>query len=152
MRKWYPFILILFVLSSCSGSPLTPAPTEGIEPTLTPTTPPVVSYFPRPQDASLTRGEVYPDSADLLISGSTPAPVNVVIKGSLPNPCYQLRVLFEPPDADNQVRLQLYSVVDLSLICAQVIQDFELTIPLGTFPAGHYSVWINAINIGEFDS
>ncbi len=34
----------------------------------------------------------------------------------------------------------------------QVIEPFATTVSLGTFPAGHYSVYVNNELIGEFDS
>ncbi len=144
-------VLIVIFLTSCRAAPATPVPTEPPAATVAPTTTPTNSWLPQPGDAWLTRGEVYPDAADILISGSNPVVVNLVVKGSLPNPCHQVRVLFDPPDGDNQVRLQLYSVVDPTLICIQVLQDFELSIPLGSYPPGAYSVWINNVQIGEFE-
>jgi hypothetical protein len=32
------------------------------------------------------------------------------------------------------------------------VEPFEATIDLGTYPSGHYSVWVNGELAGEFDS
>ncbi len=48
--------------------------------------------------------------------------------------------------------LDVYSVVDPSLVCIMVIKPFNVTIPLGTFSGGHFSVFANGQLIGEFDA
>jgi hypothetical protein len=32
------------------------------------------------------------------------------------------------------------------------VEPFEANIDLGTYPSGHYSVWVNGELAGEFDS
>ena len=148
-------LLTLFLLASCSNPTITPIPPDtpissdpdtGLPPD------PSDSYIPEDDDANLSQGKVYLDSTDMLVLESYPVQINLLLKGSLPTPCHKLRVLVHEPDADKRIDIDVYSVVDSSLICIQVLEAFERTIPLGSFPTGHYTVWINSEKIGEFDS
>jgi hypothetical protein len=38
------------------------------------------------------------------------------------------------------------------MACIQVLEPFQEQIDLGTFPSGHYSVWLNGEWVGEFDA
>jgi hypothetical protein len=83
---------------------------------------------------------------------SFPPQFMLSLKGNLPTPCHQLRVNVNPPDADNKIMVDVYTVSNPDMICAQVLQPFSETIELGTFPGGHYSVCVNGQLAGEFDS
>ena len=109
-------------------------------------------YLPQREDGNLTRGNVFIDSSDLLIMESYPIQVALTMKGSLPTPCNQLRVIAKPPDEQNQIQIEVYSVIDPEQACVQVLEPFEANIGLGSFPTGHYSVWVNGGTIGEFDA
>jgi hypothetical protein len=67
-------------------------------------------------------------------------------------PCNQLRVADNPPDEQNRIDVDVYSVSDPTQMCIQVLEPFEANIGLGSFPSGHYSVWVNGDMVGEFDS
>jgi inhibitor of cysteine peptidase len=110
------------------------------------------SYLPQPQDSKFTRGEAYIDSTDLLIMESYPVQISLALKGSLPTPCNQLRVVANPPDDQNRIQVEVYSVVDPEQMCIQVLEAFEANIGLGSFPTGHYTVLVNGKQVGEFDS
>lgn len=56
------------------------------------------------------------------------------------------------PDAENKIFIEVYTVYNPDLHCIQVVKPFEETIELGTFPSGHYTVWVNEAKITEFDS
>lgn len=73
-------------------------------------------------------------------------------QGSLPTPCNHLRVAVSAPNAKNRIFIDVYSVIDPNQICIQMLAPLEVNIPLGSFPPGHYSVWVNGEKIGEFDS
>ena len=109
-------------------------------------------YLPQRDDGDLTHGNVYIDRSELLIMESYPVQIALVLQGSLPTPCNQLRVIAKPPDKQNRIQVDVYSVVDPELICVQVLEPFEANSGLGSFPPGHYSVWVNGEMIGEFDS
>jgi hypothetical protein len=38
------------------------------------------------------------------------------------------------------------------MMCTQILKPFQASIDLGTFPSGHYSVYVNGELAGEFDS
>jgi hypothetical protein len=76
----------------------------------------------------------------------------LVLEGELPTPCNLLRVVVNPPDEQNRIYIDVYSVSDPEEICIQVLDPFEANIGLGSFQSGHYSVWVNDEMIGKFDS
>jgi len=109
-------------------------------------------YSPQPGDINLTCGNVFIENSDLLIMESYPVQIMLVLKGELPTPCNRLRVITNPPDEENQIRVEVYSVIDPDQMCAQVLEPFEANIGLGSFPSGHNTVWVNGESIGEFDA
>jgi hypothetical protein len=109
-------------------------------------------YAPRAGDDALQRSNAYIDSADILTMESYPLQFAVVLMGNLPTPCHKLRVAYDQPDAENKIELEVYSVADPNAVCAQMLEPFEQNIPLGSFPAGHYTVWVNGEQVGEFDA
>ena len=66
--------------------------------------------------------------------------------------CHELRVVIGEPDAGKMIDIEVYSVTDPDAVCAQVVEPVEVSIPLGSFPAGHYTVRVNGQEAGEFDS
>jgi hypothetical protein len=109
-------------------------------------------YAPQPGDEALTRGDVQIDSAEVLVMESFPLQIMLALSGSLPTPCNQLRVVDNPPNDESQIHMDVYSVTDPAQVCIQVLEPFDVNIGLGSFPAGHYTVWVNGEMIGEFDS
>jgi hypothetical protein len=130
--------------SAVSGDLVAPAATES----------PMsdTEFAPRTADKTLTRGTLMLQTKEILTLESFPPQFSLHLTGSLPTPCNQLRVAVNPPDAENRINIEVYSVLDPSMMCAQVLKEFEANVLLGNFPAGHYSVWINGENIGEFDA
>jgi hypothetical protein len=155
--KFQILLLIVILIASCAPQPqATTVPDTAVtsppEDTL-PTNEPASSPFsPLPDDQNLVRGNVYPNESSLLIRESFPPQISLLISGDLPTPCNQLRVDVAPPDQENKIDVELYSVSDPNKACIQVLEPFEESIDLGTFPTGHYSVWVNGEMIGEFDS
>lgn len=109
-------------------------------------------YAPKPEDAALMRGLAYVEGSDLLTLESYPLQFVLQLRGSLPTPCNALRVVVSPPDAENKLLVDVYSVVDSTKVCAQSLQPFEVSIALGSFPAGTYTLWINGKQVAEFQS
>jgi len=172
-RKLTLPIILVTLLAACSGElPVDPTtPPEPDQPVQeTPvgtigTTPIMVEppeqgaprpinseYLPQRDDGKLTRGNVYIDRSELLIMESYPVQIALVLQGSLPTPCNQLRVIAKPPDEQNRIQVEVYSVIDPGQVCVQVLEPFETNIGLGSFPTGHYTLWVNAEQVGEFDS
>lgn len=99
---------------------------------------------PRASDAALTRGEAFVDSYEVLTLESFPPQYRISVKGALPTPCHQLRMAVGKPDAAGKIDVEVYSVVDPNVNCAQVLQDFEHSVSLGDLPQGkEYVVLVN---------
>lgn len=164
MRYLLVFLLALTLLSACSGTqaiqPKNPSypnqlsyPNAPSYPNQPATNTPIPQpYSPQPGDVTLSRSEVYLDSTDLLVLESYPVQIMLNLKGSLPTPCHQLRVMANPPDEQNRVQVEVYSVADPARICAQVLEPLDANINLGSFPSGHYTVWVNGEMVGEFNA
>ena len=67
-------------------------------------------------------------------------------------PVTRLRVSVNPPDGQKRIDLDVYSVVEKGKICTDSLEPFDVTIPLGSFSGGKYSVWVNGEKLGEFDA
>ena len=128
--------------SSDSASPY-PAPLE----------PPTSGFEPAPGDDQLARSEAFVEfeQSEILILESAPPQINIVLRGYLPDPCHELRVEVSGPNRRNQIYFEVYSVTDTGKACITKIEPFEATIPLGSLPAGSYSIWVNDQSLGEFD-
>jgi hypothetical protein len=151
-----PALAVVILLAACApqadspnGYPNPGYPSTNSE---TPASTTSADYLPKPSDSGLLRSEAYLDTYQLLTQESFPPQFILALKGSLPTPCHQLRASISPPDASNKVAVDVYSVVDPNAICAQVIQSFEINLPLGSFPSGHYILLINGNQATEFDA
>lgn len=168
--------LLVVLLSACAGPwgfdrPNPTAQPNG--PVASPTTPPFIvepplrtppgrptwtepasvnPYAPQPDDDRLGRGNAYLDAVDVLVMESYPVQIGLSLRGSLPTPCHQLRVRVEAADAQNRIVVEVYSVAAADQVCIQVLQPFEANLNLGSYPPGHYSLWVNGEKVGEFDS
>jgi len=158
LRKLFLLVLIAGLLAACA--PTTTAypneghPSDGDSSTSSdvPAADNNASYAPQPSDADLTRGEAFVNSYQLLTLESMPLQFTLTLKGSLPTPCAALRVDVAEPDADNKINVEVYSVSKPDRVCAMVLQDFEVNVPLGSFPAGRYFLIINGNKATEFQS
>jgi hypothetical protein len=130
---------VVFILSACSPAANEPGMDKPIATT-------------NPDDSNLMRGNVYLDSTQLLTMESYPLQFTLALKGNLPTPCNQLRVSTSPPDSVNKIVVDVYSVLSADTMCAQVLEPFEENVPLGSFPAGHYTLWVNGQKAAEFDA
>ena len=113
---------------------------------------PFSDYAPQPGDGLLQRGSAYIDGSEVLTLESFPLQFMLHIMGNLPTPCNALRVSVNPPDSENRIFVDVYSVSDPNKICTQVLQPFEVNIPLGSFPEGLYKLFINGEQIAEFQA
>lgn len=167
MKYLLPLVLVAALLAACGPtSARTPGPESPATSPVTldsPTSNPFVAenpreeplampYAPRPGDANLTRGNIFVEEKGLVIRESYPPQIALGISGNLPTPCHEIRAEISEPDAENKINVDVYSVVDPNMICTQVLKPFMENIELGTYPGGHYSVWLNGEMVGEFDS
>lgn len=166
MRPFLCLVLLMLMIGLTACAPVAlPAEPPAAAPTTPPDQPvsatplppgvspepaPTPGYAPQPGDAALSRGEVFLDSAQLLVRESYPPQVSLALAGSLPTPCHQLRVAVGAPDAQGRIEVAVYSVVDPAMICIQVLESFEQAVPLNGLPAGAYTVWVNGEPAGEF--
>ena len=140
----FTLLIAAVVLAACT--PATP-PNESESPA-----PGAGDYTPKPGDSELMRGTVFLDSTDLLTMESYPLQFMLVLKGNLPTPCHALRVAVSKPDAQSKIAVDVYSVTDPDTACIQVLEPFEANVPLGSFPAGNYTVWVNGELVAEFQA
>lgn len=135
-----------------------PEPVEPKEPdSEPPVVPPAVpppddhEYAPKPGDISLERGNVYIDYTEILLLESYPVQINLLVTGNLPNPCHELRAIAYAADDQNRIDVEIYSVFESGLMCTQVLEPFDATIPLGAYALGTYSVWVNGEEVGTIE-
>lgn len=165
------FSLILVLLAACATpaaqptaelTPITPAtPTPGPDEPVSSTPeepileePPVMSspYQPQPDDAKLQRGQAFVESAQVIVAESFPPQFFLSLMGSLPTPCHQLRIVTGNPDGRHRINIDVYSVVDPNQACTQVLEPFNVNVPLGKLPSGKYEVWVNNQPAGEIEA
>lgn len=106
-------------------------------------------WAPKPGDEALARGEAFVDKMDILTLESFPPQFMLSLAGSLPTPCHDLRVKVDEPNAQGEILVEVYSVVDPAAICIQVLEPFEQNIPLGSYASGEYPVLVNGEPAGE---
>lgn len=162
MRYKIVLLLAALLLTSCTINPGQTSEPADIPPDTAVTSPPLDDlptnkpmenpFAPQPNDAKLTRGIVFIEESGLLIRESYPPQISLGLSGNLPNPCHQLRAEIGNPSSENKIHVNVYTVVDPNRMCTEVLKPFQENIDLGTFPSGHYSVWLNGELAGEFDS
>jgi len=106
-------------------------------------------WSPRPGDDALQHGEVEIESADMLILESYPPQFMLHLVGWKGTPCHDLRIVVSEPDEQNRIHVEAYTVVDPDVICIQMLEGFDVNVPLGAFESGEYTVWLNGTQIGE---
>lgn len=141
----FPIAYLVLILFLTACAPLTAAPPSAEPPAPN-------SYAPHPADGRLMRSQTFLDSANLLTLESYPLQFSLSLKGNLPTPCHHLRVAVSPPDAENKIVVNVYSVADPNAVCIQMLEPFDVSIPLGSFPSGHYTLIVNGEQIAEFDA
>lgn len=110
-------------------------------------------FPPGPNDAALAQSKFFVDSAQLLPDLDQPGATALMMEGSLPTPCNQLRVQLSGPDTENRIRVNVYSVIEKDKICTQVLEPFEgKTAVIDGLPAGTYPVLVNSQPIGEIQA
>lgn len=157
-------IICVLFMSGCTGSednfdtPTITIPTVRLEATKVVIDSPIADETPRPSflpqagDSKLTKASAFAESVDLLSDGSEPVQIMLHISGYLPTPCHELRIYVPPPDDENNIKVDMYSVAEPEVICAQVLRAFDITIEMGIYPKGGYLIWVNDDPIGNFNT
>ena len=141
-------VLLAFLISACIPS----AAEEPVSSDDTPIPLQTSDFIPGPADGGLTRSEAFLDSVELLTMESYPLQFNLHLKGNLPTPCHQLRIAVSPPDAENKIVIDIYSITNPAEICIQTLEPFDVNYSLGSFPTGKYSLWVNGEMVAEFET
>jgi hypothetical protein len=141
-------LIVLLLLNACAGrSTEETAPPAGHA-----NEEPLNPYAPVNGDEGLQRGEVDIDSQEILILESFPPQFRLHVTGALPTPCHQLRAVVHEPNDQNQIHVEIYSVVNPNTVCIQVLEPFEASIPLGSnLEGGSYTVFVNGELVGEIN-
>jgi hypothetical protein len=155
-------ILFLSLLAACAPAATsvpteaapTPYPTQDIPMPQATEQPKLLIAYPSPLDpvpneSKLTIGKAFVEKADLVSLESTPGQTDLVVSGSLPTPCHTLKASLKGPDDQNRIQVELYSLVQSDVVCAQVLKPFETNIPLGSLKSGKYTVSLNGNQVGE---
>jgi len=111
-------------------------------------------YPVQPGDGGMTRGELRIVSSSISTAESNPAQAVLQFAYFQPTPCYSLRVEPSGPDAQNRIIITAYALAEKDKPCAlmALATPLQADLNLGSYPKGHYSVWLNGTKVGEFDS
>lgn len=125
-----------------TGAPIPPPP-QGNNP-----------YAPQPSDAGMMQSKIEIVSASVITTESMPPQVSVALADRLPTPCNDLRVNISRPNQENRILLEVYSVAPKDKPCTlmALATPQQVTIDLGSFPAGQYTVWVNGVQASGFNS
>lgn len=91
----------------------------------------------------LIRGPVFISGVEIVLMESWPVQVRANISGDLPTPCHQFAYTVAAPGDDGTIDVDVYTLVVRDVNCAQVLDPFEESIPIGDFTEGDYTVLIN---------
>lgn len=83
------------------------------------------------------------------IAESYPVQVFVDVTGTMPDPCWEAQ---EPAIEEKGARIEIEIVAerDPDEVCAQVVQEYQKNIALGTMEPGEYVVEVNGVE-SEFE-
>ena len=142
---------VLFTACSPAVTPVLPA-TPGINSPMLPVSQADNPYAPQPGDDNLMSDTITIDSSSLSLTQSPPQ-VTLDFAYFKPTPCFQLRVVVSQPDAQNRINVKAYAVAEKDKACTlmALATPLKASLNLGSFPKGHYSVWLNDVKVGEFD-
>lgn len=137
MRRPISCLILTLLIAACGDGD---QPTDSTTPTPSTTAPTAI-----PDDA----GPVFVETTDILLMESFPVQVALHVTGNLPTPCHQ--PVWEVEDDGSTIAVRLASVTEPGVLCAQVLEPFDISIPLGDFESGTRVVTLNGEEIGDFD-
>ncbi len=108
-------------------------------------------YAPQAGDDALKGDDIRIDSSSLNAANSQ---ITLNFAYFPPTPCHQLRVVVAQPDAQNRINVKAYTVVEKDKPCTlmALATPQQASLNLNSIPKGHYSLWLNDNQVGEFDS
>ena len=141
-------VLLVTLLTSCSfpGGTTSSTPTPGKQPEN--------PYAPQAGDGAFVRDTVEIVKTEMLTLESFPPQFSLKISFFTPTPCHRFRVILNQPGTDNRINIEMYSLMKRDQACAlmRLTTPSEISLNLGSFPTGHYTIWINGEKAVEFDA
>ena len=135
--KW--LLLLMVVFAACGAA----SDSDDANPTLI------------PGGQNLVRSTVFINDTELLIMESFPIQVMLSVAGDLATPCDIFAYEIQAPNDENQIHIDVYSLVDISGTCIQVLEPYEENISVSSLETpladGSYTVWVNGELVGEFN-
>ena len=131
-------LLVFILLAACSGGERS---TEDQYP------PPIEKVGP--VDGNLNPDSVIIDGNQVIPFEEAPSGYGVRVMGTMPTPCHRILVDEAEPDEQDQIFIDLYAVSKPDEICIQVIEVFDITIPLEVFDPDLHTVWVNGEKAGQ---
>lgn len=101
------------------------------------------------ENVNQNQSDVKIDSAILLVMESYPMKVSLALRGELPTPCHELVWEVMGPSDKNIVEVTTYAESAPETFCIQILEPFELNIPLGSFTELGFRVRLNGEEIGD---
>jgi len=127
--------LVFILLAACSGGneDQYPSPIEKVGPV----------------DGNLDPDSVVIDGSQVILFEEAPSGYGVRVMGTMPTPCHRILVDEAEPDEQDQIFIDLYAVSKPDEICIQVIEVFDITIPLEEYGPDIHTVWVNGEKAGQ---
>ena len=151
IKRYFLLSLLVILLVSCGAA-------GNINAADTPTPIPPVSrgenpFGPQPGDEAMAQDPVQIVKTELLTLESSPVQFVLKISFFMPTPCHQYRISISQPGANNQINVEVYSLRKPNQVCTLMALSTptEVSLNLGSFTAGHYSVWVNDEKATEFN-
>jgi hypothetical protein len=95
-------------------------------------------------------GEVFVSATNLLIAESFPIQVSLQVEGEKPTPCHE--IFWTSEDSGDAIEITMISQTVPDQACAQVIEPFIISVPLGSWADESRDVILNGELVGSFDS
>ena len=101
------------------------------------------------ENTNQNQSDVQIDSAILLVMESYPMKVSLALRGELPTACHELVWEVVGPSDKNIIEVTTYAESAPETFCIQILETFELNIPLGSFTELGFRVRLNGEEIGD---
>jgi hypothetical protein len=98
----------------------------------------------------MIRGGISVGTSKIIMMESFPVQVTLNVSGMLPTPCNMPRAEVTGPEENNTIYVEMWTLVEPDAVCIQVLQPFEVSIPLGSYESGTYTVILNDKEVGKF--
>lgn len=92
---------------------------------------------------------VFVESTDILLLESFPVQVVLRASGHVPTPCHTPD--WSVRDLGDMVEVDLWSTSDPEALCIQVLEPFEVSIPLGSYESADVDVVLNGESVGRIE-